>query len=453
MRSFWHILACLLVIGSIGAAQEPVSISLDKAVSIAMQKNTSVIQAQNNLEAQQSQSTAAVGNLFPSLDASGSFYRQQNWSPERQGSVTYLNGIPISLPGSGGYNAINSYSAGLSSRLTLFNGFANTAGVTRAQSNAQASEYTLNRTEQSTVNQTYQLFLNVFRDYQLLKVNEDNLKRDQQQLERIQESNKVGALAIADVYRQQVQVGNDQIAQIQAQNSYENAKADLIAFLGVDFNNQYSFDFTGIPTDIDTTEFTRVNQQYADFNSLITTATSSRPDYLAAVETRNSASSSVTVAKSGYYPTVAAQASYGYTNPELGSITDNRNLNLSLQVSLPIFNGFATQSQIQQAQSQENNATEQLAQARRQVVVDVRKALLDLESAEKQISVAQTTVTSAQMDRQIAEEKYNLGAGTLLDLLTAVANYTIAENNKINAVTGYLLAKKNMEYAIGTLSK
>lgn len=85
--------------------------------------------------------------------------------------------------------------------------------------------------------------------------------------------------------------------------------------------------------------------------------------------------------------------------------------------------------------------------------VDLRKALLDLEAAEKQVTVTQTSVVSAEMDRKIAEEKYSLGAGTLLDLLVANANYTNALSNKVNAVTSYLLAKKQVEYAVGTITK
>jgi outer membrane protein TolC len=57
------------------------------------------------------------------------------------------------------------------------------------------------------------------------------------------------------------------------------------------------------------------------------------------------------------------------------------------------------------------------------------------------------------MDRKIAEEKYNLGAGTLLDLLVATANYTGALSDKVDAVISFLLAKKNTELALGTISK
>jgi outer membrane protein len=108
---------------------------------------------------------------------------------------------------------------------------------------------------------------------------------------------------------------------------------------------------------------------------------------------------------------------------------------------------------VDQAQAQQKNAAEGLRQSERQVTVDIRKALLDLESAEKQVGVTQTSVESADMDRKIAEEKYNLGAGTLLDLLIANANYTTALSNKVNAAIGYLLAKKQVEFAVGTISQ
>jgi len=79
----------------------------------------------------------------------------------------------------------------------------------------------------------------------------------------------------------------------------------------------------------------------------------------------------------------------------------------------------------------------------------VKKAMLLLESARKSLDVARKGLRSAQEDRRIAEERYNLGAGTLLDLLVANAGLVSSEAARINAAYVYVAAKRNMEYALG----
>ncbi|MBI1807682.1 MAG: TolC family protein [Ignavibacteria bacterium] len=440
-RSYGMIVLLFTFIAS--SAAQPVKLTLEKAVELALEKNTSVIQARNTIGARQSSVTAAYGALLPTVGLSG------DWS-QTKSDFTFFNGIEI--PG-GGSTTRTQYSTGLGANLTLFNGFANTSSVNEAKANAAASEYTSKRTDQTVIFQTHQFFLNVVRTYQLLKVNEDNLKRSQRQLERITESNKVGAVALADVYRQRVQVGNDELGLIQAQNNYEKAKADLLAHLAVEPDKNYELDLAGIPSDIDTNEFHAVNAQYSNFDELSRQAVSTRPDYFVALENKNSADASLSIARSGYFPTITSSASYGFDNTELSRLTDNKALSLRVSLSYNLFNGFATQERTEQAAVSRNNAEEQLKKTQRDIQVDVKKALLDLEASEKQVNVTQTSVESAEMDRKIAEEKYNLGAGTLLDLLVANANYTNALSNKVNAVTNYLLAKKQTEYVVGTISK
>ncbi|MDL1893190.1 TolC family protein, partial [Sphingobacteriales bacterium CHB3] len=157
----------------------------------------------------------------------------------------------------------------------------------------------------------------------------------------------------------------------------------------------------------------------------------------------------VTSARSTYFPTISAFARYGLTGQNFSTLSDRKNLNWGLSLSWNLFDGFRTNNQLQSAQVQRKNAELSLQQTERSINVEVKKALLDLEAARKTYEVSLKGLISATEDRKIAEERYNLGAGTLLDLLTANAGLVSAQANNVNAVYNYIIAKRNVEYSVG----
>lgn len=438
----------LLLLVASGADAQSRTLSLEQAIASALESNLNILQAQHNVEAAQAGALAARGSYLPTVSASGGWRRSQNDSPS---SAPILLPDGRLIPGASGFRVDNYFSTGIDVNYTLFDGFRREGNLGRATSNAIAAEHSASRTRQTIVYRTESAYINVWRNEQLVRVSEENLKRDRRQLERITESNKVGALSLADVYRQQSQVSQDELALIRAQNEYDKSKADLVALIGLDVSAEYRFADPALQSELNSLDVQSGTDGYS-FEKLSQRAMQARPDYLGFRQTQEGASSGVSAARAGYLPSVSAFGGYSLSNSELSKISDNSTVNWGLSLRWNIFDGFQTNQSLESAIATRRNAEVALKQAERDIHVDIRKALLDHEAARKALEASQKGLLSAQEDRRIAEERYNLGAGTLLDLLTANAGLVSAEANKINSAYSLVIARRNIEYVVGERS-
>jgi outer membrane protein len=415
-------------------AQE--KLTMQQAITIALEKNIDVIRSRNTSQIQSANVTTAVGNFLPSLSASASWNRNGT-------SFDPTSFIPS------GVTANGSVGARLNADVTLFDGFRNTSSLSRANASAEAAGFDFEKQKQNTVLAVQQAYLTVLRNKQLLAVSEDNLKQSRQQLSRIEESNKVGAVAKADLFRQQVQTANDELTVINAQSAYDNSKSDLLYLISMDVTKEYDFDDEFVLSQITNINYDSLQQEYSDFNKLVQQALEARPDYQASILSKNIAQSDLSIAKSGHYPTLSLGGSYGIGGDNFSTISDTKSWSVGLTFSVPIFSGFQTSTQVQTSQLNFELADQSLDQAKRQVAKEIRNALLNLETSWKRNEVAKKSVVSATEDRRIAQERYNLGANTLLDLLVATSNYTKALSDKVNASYDFLYAKQLFKVAIG----
>jgi outer membrane protein len=433
---------------------------------LAYERNATIIQAQNNVDAAKSVRLGAYGLYMPTLSVSGGWGRNQSESPENiiptpagyrwvnvNGTDSVFATTMMQMSSIGGKDISTSYTAGANLSYSLFDVFRREASLNRASANVTATEQTSYWQQQTIRFQIESAYLNVLRNEQLVKVNEENLKRDKGQLERITESNKVGAMSLADVYRQQSQVAADELNLIDAQNTFDKARADLVALIGLDVTQDYQFSDPSISTQIDQNELDVEKEKYKDFNQLAQQALTLRSDYIAAKASYDASESGVTSARSGYFPQVSASAGYNMANSEFSKLTDNKTINWGVNVRWNIFDAFQTNQSLQSAIVARKNLETTLKQSERDIIVEVKKALLDLDAARKGVEVSQKGLKSATEDRKIAEEKYNLGAGTLLDLLTANVGYLNAEASLINSSFSHIIAKRNLDYVIGGQSK
>ncbi len=446
MKHLTYLIAFLVMMGIVSwedlladdGSRNPQSISLRDAVSLALERNYQVNRSKANFEAEEARVQTAYGNFMPNLNISAGASQQERTGP------LIIQGERIT-----GVRTSTNFSSGASSNITLFDGFSNISNLNQARYNRTSASYSLQNTERTVTTQVYNLYFEVFRRQELLKVSEENLNRSKAQLERIQESHRVGAVPIVDVYRQQVVVGNDELALIQAEQNLENAKSDLVYYIGLNPIHDYEFDAADVPTTISDDDIESTMERFRDFDELQRKTIATRPDIEAAQQRVYASESNVTAARGNYWPTVSVGANYNLTGESFSGIDESRTFRYGIDITIPIFQRFQRSNQVQQARVQVKRAEIEEQELRNQAMLDVRQAYLFLETARKQVEVTRQNIVSAREEQRLAEERYNLGAGTLLDLIIANANLAEAEANNVNAIFSFQLAIRELEYLTG----
>jgi outer membrane protein len=440
MRFFLSFL-CISVLTVTLFAQK--QLTLDEAVTTALHRNTTLEKAENNIRTYEADKLAAIGGFLPGVNAAGSF----DWSRTSGPSVTIVNGIPFSSSSS---EESRQYSAGVNANWTLFDGLSNFANLSRAENNLEAARLSLMRMKQDIVFQTVSYYYDIVNARQLLKVKEEDVKRYQKNLETSVERNKLGAVTMADVYAQQVQVGNAELEVIRTQNTLETAKATLLDYLGLDVLEEYTFVDTLTSDEQDLLK-NRISGDYTNLKELVNLALETRPDFKSKKLNVESAEDAVTMAFSGHLPSLSGSGSFSTSSEKINNLFDTKRYGLGLTLSIPIFSGFSVQNQVQQAKVTAENTTVELTELEREIKRNIQTTFLDLQAAEKALEVGQRNVVAAEENRKIEEEKYNLGSGTILNVLIANSEYTNAVTNYINAQFSYIVLSEQLKYHLGNL--
>jgi outer membrane protein TolC len=166
----------------------------------------------------------------------------------------------------------------------------------------------------------------------------------------------------------------------------------------------------------------------------------------------HAAASQVTVARAQYFPALSASYSNGYTGfaaPWNGTDTYFNTWALRVAVSLPIFNGFTREQQLVSADVQRDIADAQAADTRRLVGAQLTQQIAALHTSYAQIGIAATNVAAATEDLRVQQERYRVGASTILDLLTSEAALTTAKTSLVQARFNYNIARAQLEALVG----
>lgn len=407
------------------------TISLPEAVALARVNNPAAVAARGQLRSAESSVRAAVGSFIPDL----SFSLSQTQQTGQRFDAIRNQIVSATQPWS--------YRAGLGSSVQLFDGGrrfaqlrANRAGVTAAEANETSQSFDI-------ALQVKTAYANVLAARESEAAAAAELQQAEAQLQTSIARVRAGVATVSDSLRSEIQVGNARLARRTAQNNILVASASLTRIIGADS--------LVTARGSDTLDITRVT---VDSVTLMRLALEGPAVQQADMQLR-AASAGIGTARANYFPTL--QLSYSYngqgTNPYGFSGDTTKQFlygsALSLSLNFPIFNNFSREDQMVRARVTEDVAEAQFRDARSAARQNLIAEFGALRTAEERIQVQQASVLAADEDLRVQQQRYSLGASTLLDVLTSQSQLNQARAALIQARQDYRIARAQIEAIVG----
>lgn len=483
MRAWWRS-TLLLALAMPAAAQARPTLTLAQALDLAKRNNPTYLQSVTVQTRAVAAQRAAYGQLLPSADLGfGASYRE--------GRPQFFGGVAF-----GATSDIVSSSWNLQANAQL--SLRTIETIRRANASMDAAEADVENALYQLRNAVTAQFLLALQTQARAALQDTLVVQQRLQLELAQARAGVGSATSLDVKRAEVGLGQQQVAALRARNTAAVAKLQLFQQLGVPQPDDVRLE-AELPV-------TAPTQSVAD---LLAMAKQANPGLRAVQARERVAEAGVRAARGEYTPSFSFSASVGgfaqqqqdisiaiaqaqgsaasarancfttdsirtgaglssiaaqcsaiqFTPGQEQAIRDANNrfpfgftrnpYNLSMGVSLPLFDGFGREQRVQEATASRADARYNVRRQELALTADVTSARVTLQAAYEAVALQERNAATAREALQLAEERYRVGANTFVDLTTARAEYERAETDRIDAVYEFHRAFAALEAAVG----
>ncbi|HUN99338.1 MAG TPA: TolC family protein, partial [Bradyrhizobium sp.] len=184
----------------------------------------------------------------------------------------------------------------------------------------------------------------------------------------------------------------------------------------------------------------------SDMHSLVRTAMRDRPDLVAISDEVRAIGAQIQEFKSDYLPTVSAMGGYNAMGTGLPAAN---NFNVGLVITWPMFNGFLTTHQEEEARLEQKALSHAIEDLRQRIVLQVKTAFLDWQASLKRIQRAERAVAASRVELELAEKRYEAGLSNIVELEDAQRHYTFDDAEYANALYSFSLNKAQVDRATG----
>lgn len=487
--------------------QDPVALTLDEAIQIALVNNYAIKTNRLDVADASAQVREVLGQAYPQVDLASSYTRNVKSANPFAGSeagglfgalgyVGWLayneeartdadpNTEPISFGefserqaegvmnaggsvggGDNPFNVPNQFQNGITVSQTLYNRslFSSIKGARQLK---EINERAVDRQEQLLIHQVREAYYQALLADEQARVVALSMDRTQQTLDEIGRRVSQGTTPKFQRLSTEVELANQETQLVQARNQASIALDNLKLLLAIPVQQPVR-----LRGSLDNPDLALYRQVSID--DALAAAYERRPDLAQASILVDLRRIDREISKADYHPRLSAFANFNYT----GSVPDDRQIlqsdpndpfafttstnnffssdywnpaiNVGVQLTWNLFNGFQTSARVQQRTIAMQRAELELAQLQNAVAMEVEQAMRNLETAAERIHSQDRNVERAELNYEYASTRVREGVSSQLELREASDQLDQSRLGYIQAVHDYLVARSAFETAIG----
>ena len=435
---------CLLGFSHATFAQQEkdsvLNLDLATALKIAHDNNPTIKIAELEIQRVDYSKKEALGNLLPSLSASGQY------TNNIMKSVMFMPESFSQMMGGQKYMEIgykNSYTGSISAGLPLVN-FSLWEQIKSKQCEI---DLILEQARASKIDMTKQVkdaYFAVLLAKNSLKVLERSINNAKETLKRTEAGFEQGVVSEYDLIRAKVQVNNLNPSYIAAKNGLELAVLQLKMILSLPQEQEIVFlenleDFSDRIVSVTDAESERAVNNNSELRQLDLNIMSLQHN--------------LKMVNSQHLPSLSAFGQYTYqTQAEDFRFSEYNwvgSAAVGLQLSIPIFNGRTVVNKAKQLKISLQELQLQKQYASDGIDLQIQSAINNMKAAQEQLSVNKDAISQAERGYEIAKVRYQTGSGTILELNDSELSMTQANLNYQQSLYDFLTAQTNLEKVLG----
>jgi outer membrane protein TolC len=416
-------------------AQETMTLTLEKSISLALSQNPYHLAAEERLVAARAQLREAVAGFLPSLNSEG-----LHTLTEKLFILEFPSFIPGEPPQRIPFDFTRDYQFALNFSLPLFTSGRLRSGYKQAKYNFRSTEEAVRQSKHITVFNAKKAFYGYLLTKDFVQVAEEAVDVAEKHLKNVKSLYKVGMASKFDLLRSEVQLANLKPQLIRAKNNLKIAELSLKTLLGVDLSQP-----------IEIKGYLTYEPFEPDLEESVSEAMMRRPEIGQLRYQKQMAGQGLKLARASNLPSVALSATYNFWADQLNFRKDTWQsfYAVNLVFTIPLFNGFATSARVAQSKAMIKELDFTQKGLIDSIEFEVRQAILRLEEAKESLLSQEKNVEQAQESLRIAELNFSEGLATTLDISSAQAALSQAKTNYSQALYDYVISLAELDKAMG----